>query len=188
MQQDLKHLQEKLNYFAREVQKQDFLDMRGLGNEVPYFIFDYDPQFELLIRDFIKDLSDKASVEIELINLFELMLSLFEDVGVEELINIEKEEGTEELFESMEPVLEENELIDAIAERAGDSQIIFLSHVGSVYPLVRAHDILNRLAEQDLRIPIVLFYPGEYSGQELKLFNRFRSDNYYRAFAINTIN
>ena len=58
--------------------------MRGLGNEVPYFIFDYDPQFELLVRDFVKQLSQKVSVNIEVINLFELMLSLFDDVGIEE--------------------------------------------------------------------------------------------------------
>jgi hypothetical protein len=188
MHQELKQLQGKLNYFAQEVQKQEFLEMRGLGNEVPYFIFDYDPQFELIVRDFVKQLSKKASVKIEAINLLQLMLSLFDDVGVEELIEIEKDEGTDELFESMAPVLEENELIDAIVEQVDDAQIVFLTQIGSVYPLVRAHDILNRLAEQDIRIPIVLFYPGEYSGQDLKLFNRYRSDNYYRAFSIETIN
>jgi len=187
MQNELKHFQGKLNYFSQEVQKQEFIEMRGLGNEVPYFIFDYEPQFELLVRDYIKQLTRKANVKIKAINLFELMLSLFDDVGIDELIDIEKEEGTEELFESMRPVLEENELIDAITSEIEDAQIVLLTHVGSVYPLVRAHDILNRLAEHDLKIPTILFYPGQYSGQDLKLFNRFKSDNYYRAFAIETI-
>ena len=31
-------------------------------------------------------------------------------------------------------------------------------------------------------IPVVLFYPGEYTGQSLTLFNEFADDNYYRAF------
>jgi hypothetical protein len=187
MQQKLKELQEKLNYFSGEIEKPEFLQMRGLGNEVPYFIFDYDPAFELIVRDYIKNTARKSSVKIEVINLFDLMLSLFEDVGIDELIEIEEEEGTEELFESMSPVMEDDELIDAIEEKINGSEIVFLTHTGSVYPLVRAHDVLNRLAERNLRVPLVLFYPGQYSGQDLKLFNRFRSDNYYRAFGIQTV-
>lgn len=184
MQQELKSIQNKLSYFSGEIQKQEFLDMRGLGNEVPYFIFDYEPQFEIIVRDFTKSMVRKGPMKIEAVNLFELMLNLFEDVGLEELMEIEQDEGTEELFESMGPVLEDGELIDAIEEKVKGVDVAFLTHVGSVYPLVRAHDILNRLAERNIRVPIVLFYPGQYSGQDLKLFNRFRSENYYRAFGI----
>lgn len=31
-------------------------------------------------------------------------------------------------------------------------------------------------------VPVVLFYPGEYNGQFLLLFEKFMDDNYYRAF------
>jgi len=33
-------------------------------------------------------------------------------------------------------------------------------------------------------VPVVLLYPGEYSGQSLTLFGEFEDDNYYRAFNI----
>lgn len=33
-------------------------------------------------------------------------------------------------------------------------------------------------------IPVVLFYPGEYSGQDLKLFGTMDSKKYYRAFRL----
>ena len=31
-------------------------------------------------------------------------------------------------------------------------------------------------------VPIVMFYPGEFNGQSLSLFNKFHDGNYYRAF------
>jgi hypothetical protein len=34
------------------------------------------------------------------------------------------------------------------------------------------------------RVPVVLFYPGEFNGQELILFNTLKDDNYYRAFPL----
>lgn len=33
-------------------------------------------------------------------------------------------------------------------------------------------------------VPVVTFYPGKYTGQELILFNNVKDDNYYRAFKI----
>ena len=33
-------------------------------------------------------------------------------------------------------------------------------------------------------VPVVMFYPGEYDGQELVLFGEIKDDNYYRAFKL----
>ena len=35
-----------------------------------------------------------------------------------------------------------------------------------------------------LNVPVVLFYPGNYDGQELVLFGEIKDDNYYRAFKL----
>jgi hypothetical protein len=32
--------------------------------------------------------------------------------------------------------------------------------------------------------PVVMFFPGSYDGQELRLFNTLKDDNYYRAFPL----
>jgi len=34
------------------------------------------------------------------------------------------------------------------------------------------------------RVPVIMFFPGSYDGQSLKLFKRFNDDNYYRAFQL----
>ena len=55
---------------------------------------------------------------------------------------------------------------------------------GSVYPLLRAHTLLNNLHAVMGRTPLVLFYPGRYDGQALRLFGILQNDNYYRAFTL----
>ncbi|HCA5335284.1 TPA: DUF1788 domain-containing protein, partial [Enterococcus faecium] len=40
-------IQEHLEKLNEVIQKEDFLLNRGLGNEVGYYIFDYDPKDEL---------------------------------------------------------------------------------------------------------------------------------------------
>jgi hypothetical protein len=32
--------------------------------------------------------------------------------------------------------------------------------------------------------PLVMFYPGRYDGQSLRLFSKLTDDNYYRAFSL----
>ena len=47
---------------------------------------------------------------------------------------------------------------------------------------MRSHNILNNIQHVFSDVPVVMFYPGEYNGQSLRLFERFSDDNYYRAF------
>ena len=32
--------------------------------------------------------------------------------------------------------------------------------------------------------PLVMFYPGKYDGQSLRLFGKLKNNNYYRAFKL----
>ena len=44
--------------------------------------------------------------------------------------------------------------------------------------------VLNNLHQAIDHVPVVLFYPGKYDGQELILFGEIKDDNYYRAFKL----
>ena len=59
-----------------------------------------------------------------------------------------------------------------------------MSGVGSAYPLIRSHGLLNNLPRIMGRVPLVVFYPGKYDGQSLRLFGRLSDNNYYRAFRL----
>ena len=41
-----------------------------------------------------------------------------------------------------------------------------LSGVGSVWPLLRSHSLLNNLQPVMGKTPLVMFYPGRYDGQQ----------------------
>ena len=62
--------------------------------------------------------------------------------------------------------------------------VVFLTGVGKCHPIIASHNILNNLHQVLDSVPVVLFYPGEYSGQDLKLFGTMDSHNYYRAFRL----
>ena len=50
--------------------------------------------------------------------------------------------------------------------------------------MLRSHTVLNNLHQVIDHVPVVLFYPGKYDGQELILFGEIKDDNYYRAFKL----
>jgi len=78
----------------------------------------------------------------------------------------------------------DNQIIKYINENTPENSIIFITGVGKSYPIVRAHSILNNLHPVSDDIPIVMFYPGKFTGQELILFSEIKDDNYYRAFRL----
>jgi hypothetical protein len=50
--------------------------------------------------------------------------------------------------------------------------------------MVRAHSVLNNLHSVTGKKPLVLFYPGKFTGLDLSLFGEFKTTNYYRAFRL----
>ena len=83
-------------------------------------------------------------------------------------------------------ILHPNKLAPVFAEVAQPSRhdLVLVSGVGSVYPLLRAHTLLNNLHAVMEHTPLVLFYPGRFDGQTLRLFGKLTNDHYYRAFKL----
>ena len=75
-------------------------------------------------------------------------------------------------------------IVEYIKERTKDNGIVFITGIGKCYPIIRSHTILNNLHLVIDRVPVVMFYPGRYDGQELILFDEIKDDNYYRAFRL----
>lgn len=97
---------------------------------------------------------------------------------------MELEQGFENLIENMAPLLNPRIYIDQIKEVVANVDIIFLTGVGSVWPFLRSHSVLNNLHPIVDNIPLVMFYPGKWDKTSLSLFNKFKDDNYYRAFSL----
>ena len=74
-------LDERLNQIEKKISDQSFLHNKGLGNEVGYYIFDYDPREELHVRNHIQYLKkriNESSLGFQIIelDLFHLMIEV----------------------------------------------------------------------------------------------------------------
>lgn len=187
-------IQEHLEKLDEVIQKEDFLLNRGLGNEVGYYIFDYDPKDELIVRDYINDISGTYvgdNYEVKVYNLYVIMLEYLEKRGfTEKAIKMEERRGLQKLVESIGRLLkmdlpeEENVFFEYVDTHTPEKSVVFLTGIGELYPLIRAHSILNKMHQVFDRVPVVMMYPGEYDELSLTILNTNKDDNYYRAFRI----
>lgn len=185
-------LEERLNQILRKITDDDFLGRRGLGNEIAFFIFDYPAEDELRVRAHITFLLDhipkrKPNLRLAHVNLLDFLVDYLKDYGVlEESLAKQQSEGNAALLEALKGLLEEKTVAHRFRDivRPNDQDLILISGVGSVYPLIRSHTLLNNLHPIVDHTPLVMFYPGNYDEKSLRLFGKIKSDNYYRAFRL----
>lgn len=188
----MKTIFERLDAIIPEIEKKSFRENRGLGNEVGYYIFDYEPNYELIIRDYVRHIKEKINggnrgFKIKEFDLYEVMLEMLESKGyLNKNIEMEKTKGSDKVFEATRRALRltgQNDLIiQHIKENVTKGDVVFLTGVGKAWPIIRSHTILNNLHSAIDEVPVVMFFPGNYNGLELVLLDEIKDDNYYRAF------
>ena len=65
-------LQDRLNQIPEKILTEEFLKSQGLGNEIGFWIFDYAPEAELQVREylsFLKGFLDKKHSHLKVINI-----------------------------------------------------------------------------------------------------------------------
>ena len=172
----------------------DALTRYGTANDLKFYIFDYSPKDELIIRKEVKKLIEYNEKIVEF-DLYEMMMRIIEEEGyMEDVIRMEPEYDKalllSEVFQSLLSVEENNnKLLEMFKDKALDDgqSIVLISGVGKAYPIIRSHTILNNLQSIFRKNPVVMMYPGRYeikNSMTLKLFERLDDDNYYRAFPL----
>lgn len=171
----------------------DSLIRYGTANDMKFYIFDYNPQDEITVRNEVRKLKGRNPDILEF-DLYEMMLEIIEEQGyTEDVILAEKDYDKQHLLsEVFQPILsveeEDNEFLEKFKAVQDDgSKIILITGVGKSYPVIRSHTILNNLQSIFKRSPVVMMYPGRYEIKKattLRLFDRLDDDNYYRAFPL----
>lgn len=184
------NLNSRLDKIIPKIKEDKFIEGRGLGNEISFYVFDYEPEKELLVRDYIshilKEFSyDGTNRKIIEFDLYKLLIEIAKEKRIYDRIpQMEEKQGKDALFKAMANFAKPDIFLQKIKEQIDDNNVVFLTGVGKVYPLVRSHNILNNLQEVLDKIPVIMFFPGKYDGLSLRLFDRFKDDNYYRAFRL----
>lgn len=163
-----------------------FLANKGLSNEVGIHVFCYDPADELAVRDYIVRLKGDSSFGFRVIecDLYNIFLKLLEDKRVLTSVeSVEQRRGKEYLLKQLQKIATPETLLEYMKyepHQMGD--VLFLTGIGKVYPFMRSHKMLDSMQHLFADIPIVMFYPGSFNGQDLGLFGKFLDAHYYRAF------
>ena len=176
--------EEKLNYAE--------LKIRDPSLKVGYYIFDYDPKYELRVREEIKYIKEKLNsnsnlgFEILEFDLYEIILDILKSKGyLEKTFQFEKKRGRNHAKKAITKMLklsmDSNLIVNYIKERYNSDSRILITGVGKAYPLLRSHNVLNNLSQQLDDVPVIMFFPGKYSGLDLILFNSIKDSNYYKA-------
>lgn len=204
-------LAERFDHLLNVISGERFLHMKGLNNDLPFYICDYPASEAIDMHRLQHQLANKLAslslpyldgrgVNVLEINLYDLSIDLLKnregsDEGIslwDQIIHNEPDYDKDGLLELLQNVLDPREhLIPAIAERLApdDFDVLFLSGIGEVFPYIRSHNVLNNLQSTAKSKPTVMFFPGEYRyslahGASLELFGRLHDDKYYRAFNI----
>lgn len=185
--------EERLNQILPRLKSDDFLSSKGLGNEIGFWIFDYPPERELDMRDFLDNTvlpaleKSQPPLRVAHINLFELVTSILEERNLlDKVFQMQQTKGDEAVLAAMRPIFKEDKLAQKIVDQIdlGETDILMISGVGSAYPMLRTHTLLSALHPLMGDTPLLMFFPGRYDGYSLKLFNKLSEDHYYRAFRL----
>jgi Domain of unknown function (DUF1788) len=115
-----------------------------------------------------------------------VILKILEDRNLlQRAFDLEARKGNNDLAKTIKPMICPEKVVEKFQELVqGNEDLIFITGVGASWPMMRSYTILNNLHPVLDRTPVVMFFPGSYDGQELRLFDTFKDDNYYRAFPL----
>lgn len=187
-------LEERLIVMEKTIRHPKFRENKKLGNELGYYIFDYPAERELFVRKRIEVMKNKIDrgadgFELVVFDLYDIVINFLESRGyLEECFKMEKTGGFNEVRGAISQMFsasnENNLIIKQIKDKTPKNSVVVLTGIGKLYPLLRVHLILNNMHQVVDSVPVVLCYPGEYTGQSLCLFSVLQDENYYRAFKL----
>ncbi len=184
---------ERLNEILPTITSSNFLERKGLGNEIPFYIFNYPPENEVRLRRHLVFLLERVKkqhphIRVVHVELFSVMVRYLKEHNLlDKAFEMEAQKGSEVLWKALSASVKPERFVKAVLANQFDfarCDLILMNGVGNVWPWIRAHSLLNNLQQVTGNVPLVLFYPGEYDGQVLRLFGKLGGDNYYRAFRL----
>jgi hypothetical protein len=192
-------LDERLNQILPRITSQEFLSGDGIGNEIACYIFDYDPKDELRVREHINLMIGRLEthhkdLSVLHLNMLDVCKSYLESRKLlDRAMAMHTTKSDAGVIKALQGPLAAEKLRDYIAGeyRPAEYDLVLLSGVGSMWPVVRAHSLLNTLHTVMDLTPMVMFYPGSFDGTTLRLFGQIttkdttaETKSYYRAFIL----
>lgn len=182
---------EKLNSIEPRLKEPGFLESVRSGANVPFYILDYDPADEFMVREYIGLLKDKinsgsSDMVIKEFDLYDMIIECLDEKNqLEMALKMEESKGTLRLHEAIKNTtklkLENNMISEKFLADLQPNDILIVTGVGKAYPILRVHKVLSMLKAYVKYNPLIVMYPGTYINNELSLFGEIDRE-YYQAF------
>lgn len=142
-------------------------------HDMPYALFRYDPEEEFELRKQVTMLETRLTQKGKRIKRISLAECLDEAMRsqrpLEEWFAAEREQGVDTIVETVHSVLSDYmPLVDLVATRMPEDpdplrDVVFVLRTGALFPVYRTFSLLEQLKGR-VRVPTVLFYPGDLDG------------------------
>ena len=151
-------LNERLNKILPRIISDEFLSGSGIGNEIAFYIFDYPPEDELRVRDYLRTLLDhipkqKHGLRVKNIDLLDFVMDYLKSRKLlDKAFLMQREKGDEALKKALAGPLHESKLSAVFGEVAQPEQhdLVIVSGVGSVCCIGRFAEGKNAAQAQHL--------------------------------------
>ena len=190
---------QRLNLILPRITDETFLSSTGIGNEIACYIFDYPATEEQAVRIHINFIlqrlaSHHSTLNVQHLDLLDVVLACLKHRRLYEKV-LQKDEANDAaaLLGALKGPIAAEKVCDFIAQEYEPSacDLVLLTGVGSVWPMLRAHSLLNCMHTILGTTPLVMFYPGRFDGTTLRLFDQIETSTprpgaraYYRAFPL----
>jgi len=160
-------------------------------HDMPYAIFRYPPEAEFAVRAEVALLTTRlqhAGKRVTTISLAERLAAALEAEGMtpDALAEAEKTAGLDTTIQTIHQLLSDYQpLDDLVVEGLPRKQdplrdIVFIVRAGALFPMYRTSSLLDQVQGR-IRVPSVLFYPGELDGAAgLKFMGLLDAEHNYR--------
>jgi hypothetical protein len=142
-------------------------------HDMPYALFRYDPEEEFELRRQVTLLETRLSQKgkrIKRISLAECLdVAMRSQRPLDQWFAAEREQGVDTIVDTVHSVLSVYApLVDLVAARMPDApdplhDVVFILRTGALFPVYRTFSLLEQLKGR-VRVPTVLFYPGDLDG------------------------
>lgn len=182
------NINEHFDRLKNLIETPEFLEGKGLSNEVNIRFFCYAAEEEPRLKSFVAKMLSEQRGNCNLVewNLYKVFLDICEEMDILDAIpEMENADGSDYLLEQLRSTIGVDDFIKRMKSREykrGD--VLLLTGIGDVFPFMRVHSLLDALQPHFSDIPILVMYPGVFDKHQLKLFNRLKPNDYYRAFNV----
>lgn len=171
----------------------------------PAYVYTYDPENEYEIRKQIALLAEKLKrpnnyLDCLIINIYHELISYLKETIFagsslfDQLLEQEKIDPDGALAWVRDEIKAEDFIgylknkINAHFHTPTDKRVYLIIHgFGSIFPYLRASELLKRSESLVKDFKLILFYPGNYEDSKYSLFGILNDDNMYRANHLNRL-